>query len=294
MTINAKIIADSVANGVRLTTLELEYPRFIHSQMMTHRMFSRNASSSRAIPTNKTIEAVLNNPAIPISWGVNKAGMQADEEFSDLQSTVAQHHWNQARQATISCVKPMTKIGNVGVHKQIINRLLEPFQHIKVIVTATEWDNFFKLRLHEDSQPEIQELARVMKQAMDESKPWELDPGDYHLPYVDVYDHMYTVNDEECIDYPEAIKCSVARCARVSYNNHDNSTPDIEKDIKLADKLLAAGHMSCFEHQATPMKPLVENVRLEDGITHVKIRSKKSDTYWSNNFRGWIQYRALL
>lgn len=292
MTIKATIIADSIANGIRLTTLELEYPRFIHSQMMTHRMFSRNASSSRAIPVEKIISQVEKNPAIPISWGKNKPGMQAGEELSNVEQQYARLDWISALEEAAYRAESLAE---TGVHKQIVNRLLEPFSHIKVIVTATEWDNFFKLRLHEDSQPEIQELARVMLSALKASKPQELNLGEWHLPYVS-WEEIETwwfsgENPTNLGLFEVAVKCSVARCARVSYNNHDNSTPDIEKDIKLADKLLAAGHMSCFEHQATPLKKTIgEGWWLETGVTHLDIYGG----YWSNNFRGWKQYRALL
>jgi thymidylate synthase ThyX len=166
--------------------------------------------------------------------------------------------------------------------------LLEPFQHIKVIVTATEWENFFKLRIHKDAQPEMCQLATHMAFALDDSTPTKLIAGEWHLPYVEYEEFL---DEHECyVEIDKAIKCSVARCARVSYLNHDNSSPDIEKDIALADCLLEAGHMSPFEHQGTPMRPESFNVHAEDGITHID----KYDNLWSGNFRNWIQHRQLL
>ena len=279
--ITAKIICDSVSpSRVRLTTMELNYPRFIHSEFMTHRMFSRNASSSRAIPVEKMIAAVRSSPAMPIHWGKNQAGMQAREELPEIEIDVVKSDWNYAskRMAEIA-----TLMSEMDLHKQIVNRILEPFQWIKVIVTATEWDNFFKLRLHKDAQPEIQELARCMKTAMDESIPAELHPGEWHLPYV-------ITNGGGSLE--ECIKMSVARCARISFLNHDNSTPNIDKDIALADMLLESGHMSPFEHQGTPMDFAKDTFELawENGVTH----KDRDNNFWSGNFKSWIQNRQLL
>ena len=283
--ISAKVICDSISpSRVRLTTLELQYHRFVHSEMMTHRMFSRNASSSRAIPTTKMLEQIRSNPAMPIHWGKNQAGMQAREELSEIEIDVVKSDWNYAskRMAEIA-----TLMSEMDLHKQIVNRILEPFQWIKVIVTATEWDNFFKLRLHKDAQPEMMVLAEHMKKAMDESIPVELHPGDWHLPYVNLADF-----DDSGAPISEAIKCSVARCARISFLNHDNSTPNIEKDIALADMLLAAGHCSPFEHIATPMDFAKDTFELawENGVT----QKDRDNNFWSGNFRGFLQYRQLL
>lgn len=287
--ISAKIIADSIANDIRITTMELCYQRFIHSEMMTHRMFSRNASSSRAIPVAKMLEQVAQNLAMPIHWGKNQPGMQAKEELTGIELELAQYDWILCARHTHSVAKLMNEI---GVHKQVINRLLEPFQWIKVIVTATEWEGFFKLRLHPDAQPEIQELAKCMKEAMEVSSPKELALGEWHLPYVTMQypDTGQTSENNESLE--ECIKMSVARCARVSYLNHDNTSPDIAKDIALADKLLEAGHMSPFEHIATPMKPNKEDTyySLQEGVTHID----RNGDEWSGNFRGFLQYRQLL
>lgn len=286
--IYAKVVADSIANNIRLTTLELQYPRFIHSEFMTHRLFSRNASSSRAIPVEKMLEQVRNKPATPIHWGKNQSGMQANEEHNAPSKGISEWH-NAASQA----IRYANKLRHHGFHKQIVNRVLEPYQFIKVIVTATEWDNFFNLRLHPDAQPEIQELAKVMKDAMNSSEPTQLKKDQWHLPYVNlskVVEKGYEKNPLE-----KAIKCSVARCARVSYMNHDNTEPDIEKDIQLHDRLLESGHMSPFEHIATPIVeedfddgeiPWYE----VDGITH----EDRYGDLWSGNFRGWKQYRQLI
>lgn len=277
--IYAKMVADSISpEGIRLSTLELNYPRIIHAEFMTHRVFSRNASSNRAIPTKRLIDQAINETASPIHWGKNKKGMQADEEFSESECEKFVHDW---REFANLAAKMAKKFADAGLHKQAANRVLEPFQFIRVVVTATEWDNFFSLRLHPDAQPEIQELARVMKEAMDKSEPAKLEPGDWHLPYVRA--------DESELDISDRIKISVARCARVSYLNHDNSAPNVDNDIALHDRLLRDGHMSPLEHQGSPMRPIVGEI-WGDGVTHY-------DKYWqrwSGNFRGWIQYRQIV
>lgn len=268
MTISAKVIADSLSpSGTRITTLQLLYPRFIHSEFMTHRVFSRNASSSRAIPVAKIIDAIITDPAVPVSWGKNQKGMQAEENVSDELAAQAHHAWVNGAQAAIVTAQALI---DLGIHKQIANRVLEPWAHISVIVTATEWENFFELRDHKDAQPEIAALARAMKVAMDESTPLGLGPDDWHLPYVskkDVVDIgfyaelLWSKNTDQCQrQFPSVssmheymcLQVSAARCARVSYNTHDGQVPQIESDIKLADRLSDSKHMSPFEHQATP------------------------------------------
>lgn len=282
--ISAKIVADSISTqGVRITTMELNYHRFIHSEFMTHRVFSRNASSSRAIPVEKQIHQVLNTPAMPVHWGRNQSGMQARGEIEC--PTLAQDVWKYASELSVDRAY---ELKDLDTHKQVVNRLLEPFQWIKVIVTATEWDNFFKLRLDSGAQPEIRELASHMKEAMNKSIPVELEAGEWHLPYItnEQYTHMM-VNEYSITDI---IKCSVARCARVAMLNHDGSNPDITKDLLLYDRLVGSTpeHASPTEHQACPMP---ENVNFNtQGISHLD----KFGNYWSGNFRGFLQYRKIL
>ena len=303
--ISAKVVEDSTANGVRLITMELCYHRFIHGELMTHRVFSRNASSSRAIPVAKMMEQVDSNPATPLHWGKNQPGMQAQVENVDGSGNLAfvddmppKEVWKIA--ATYSTVIAES-FSEANYHKQIVNRLLEPFQFIKVVVTATEWHNFFCLRDHKDAQPEIRELARVMKQAQEESSPEVLEAWEWHLPYV---------STEELLEYglDVAVKCSAARCARVSYLNHDNSSPSVDKDLELFNMLASRPyddgkghvlgeddpvHMSPLEHQARPIQeyrsfPSPGHL-WEVGITH----QSRDGEYWSGNFRSWIQHRQM-
>lgn len=264
--ITAKVVADS-ANmwGQRITTMELQYPRFIHAEFMTHRVFSRNAASSRAIPVAKMIEQVRRDPAMPIHWGKNQPGMQAREELAD--TTDARQQWQMAARMAADRAEAMAAI---GLHKQICNRVLEPFQLMRTIVTATDWENFFHLRDHDAAQPEIRALAVAMKRAMSLRKPKIIfdHEGGWHLPYV--------LPEEREIYVPDVLlKLSTARCARVSYLTHDGEKPDPQKDIELYERLVGSApiHASPAEHQATPAS---------NPITR------------SGNFVGWIQHRKQI
>lgn len=293
--ISAKVIQDSISEaGIRICTMELAYPRFQHSEFMTHRVFSRNAASSRAIPIEKMIETIENNPAMPVHWGKNQAGMQAKEELEEHKLWQAQQIWLAAAKDAIQHSRNMA---NLGVHKQIANRITEPFQWMKVVVTATDWENFFWLRDHEDAQPEIRELAKKMKEAMDASEPFLLYEGEWHVPYVDrkrvngvlYYSVSYETERGSSIQslYPEdAKKVSASCCAQISHRKSDNTR---EKAKIVFDRLINSEpvHASPVEHQATPM---VDNTFFEEGVTH----AYQKGGWGSNNFRGWIQYRALI
>jgi thymidylate synthase ThyX len=244
VTITAKVIADSIADGCpRLTTLQLRYPRFIHSEVMAHRAFSRNASSSRAIPIERLIQDVIDDPAMPIHWGANKPGMQAGEELESGET-----EWILASESAIHHARRMARM---GYHKQIVNRLLEPFAHINVLITATEgaYEHFFSLRDHPDAQPEIAALARAMRGAMCGSTPDYMSEGEWHLPYC------YAEDAIDCEgDLITLRKISAARCASVSYKTVDGKPMTIDKALKIYDKLAGSDpiHASPFEHIARP------------------------------------------
>ena len=297
--IKAVIVADSCSavNGKRITTFELEYPRFIHSELMTHRMFSRNAASSRAIPIEKMCDQVCDNPATPIHWGKNQAGMQAKEQVGDVELYAVRGLWEEQAQQTSLVARYMA---GHGLHKQIVNRILEPFQLMKTVVTATEWENFFWLRKHEDAQPEIKELAERMWEALGESKAVELKPGEWHLPYVSIGrdgkgNAVYFLKGQPDtfggLELDDALAISASCCAQVSYRLLDDS---IEKARKVYQRLVESEpvHASPFEHQVTPMKePLQSDKYLwEDGMTH----ADKDGNMWSGNLMGWIQHRQLI
>ena len=274
MTITAKVIADSVAanTNIRLTTMELRYPRMVHSEFMTHRVFSRNASSSRAIPAKRLIAAVREDMAEPVLWGKNQPGMQARENLSGWRLTAARLLWRTAGHVACSFASLMAAL---GAHKQIVNRIIEPWSHITVVVTGTEWDNFFALRLHPDADPTIQLLAAEVLAAQVRSLPRVLKPGQWHLPYATHKEQligMGLINGYEWVDTVDTVKrASAARCARTSYLNHDGSSPDVQKDLGLFQRLAGARpqHLSPTEHQATP----------------------SGDAEFHANFKGWIQFR---
>ncbi len=264
MPITAKVVKHSVNPlGKEICSLQLFYPRYIHPEFLTHRVFSRSASSSRAVPITKLIQEAIDNPAYPVHFGLHQPGMQAMREAVDKER--AMNLWLSARDDAVRNARLMQKM---DLHKQVVNRVLEPFTHINVIVTSTEWDNFFELRNHRDAQPEIQALAKAMYAAMQDSKPTELDFGGWHLPYV-------SEEEEQSYYIDELLMMSVARCARVSYNNHDGSVPSPEKDFALYRQLVGSQplHASPAEHQAI-------SCRVNDGC--------------EGNFVGWGQYRKYL
>jgi len=260
--ISSRIIADSInAKGTRLTTFELRYQRFIHSELMTHRVFSRSAASSRAIPIMKQLKQVWKEPAMPLHWGKNQSGMQAKKELSSNKIFLCQMVWIMA--SKFACVFAYL-FSKIGLHKQIGNRILEPFTYIDVIVTSTEWENFFALRAHKDAQPEFRHLAELMQLEYNFNKPSFVRKGQWHLPYIDR-------QEKEKHSLYALKQMSAARCARVSFANHDGSDPDPEKDLKTFYKLSEAVpiHASPMEHQATP----------------------SGDKNFHRNFRGWKQFR---
>ena len=294
-TISAKVIADSVSeNNIRLTTMELVFPRVIQAEFMTPRQFSRNASSSRAIPVERLIQAVKDDPYYPLVWSSNQPGMQGGAELTGGDLECAKSFY---REALNHALRSAEKLAITGASKQIVNRVLEPFSHIKVVVTSTHWANYLALRNHWAAEPHIALLAKEMDKALDTSTPTELEYGSWHLPYVDsssdeiehaaihaLEENPRLGDNEEMLSYEVMsllTKASVARCARVSYNNHDGSKPKLLKDLQLFTDLMTKQplHASPAEHQATPDRlvgPTWEMPHL-----------------WGN-FQGWRQYRKFF
>lgn len=262
MSTKASVLADSLSPlGVRLTTLEVTMPRIILSEFNTHRMFSRNSASSRAIPVGRMIEKVMRDPFVPEEWGQNQKGMVAEYEVNRDVASEAEHQWLLARDRAVTQAQ---KLMAMGIHKQLANRLLEPFLWTTVIVTSTEWDNFFALRRHKDAQPEIRKVADAMWKSLASSTPR---PAEVHLPLA----HDGKVLVQEGFTQDQINLIAAARCARVSYLTHDGER-NPSADIALAERLLASGHMSPFEHVAFAMTQMG----------------------WSGNFRGWTQFRKTL
>lgn len=273
--IQAKILKDSITDGGnRLTTWEWTYPRMIHAEIMTHRALSKNSASSRAIPTTKLRNMVSSDPAVPIHWGAKQAGMQADAEIDDTRA--AEAWW-------LSGMEMMTAHHaageTLGLHKQVVNRVIEPWMNITIIVSGTDWANFFHLRKHKDAEPNFQKLAALVWEEYHENMPVYIKPGGWHMPLVGKEDwetiKFSEITHEDPVEFMK--KVSVGRCARVSYLTHDGQR-DLIKDVELHDRLLGTidsggpGHLSPFEHVA---------MAVGKGNRH-------------GNFEGWKQYRKFF
>jgi thymidylate synthase ThyX len=304
MTFSARVLAHSVARDIPpLISMEITFPRIILAEFNTHRMFSRNSASSRAIPVEKMLRMVRENPYIPSSWGKNQKGMQAEIDLDERDSSKARDIWLHARD---KAVEQAEKLLDVGVHKQLTNRLLEPFMWHTVIVTATDWSNFFHLRDNKMAHPDIQRIASMMRAEIDKSTPAFREKGDdhggWHLPLIQEEDLHFQRRAllGQRGDLTQAIgaaietliKISVGRCARVSYLTHDGKR-DHDADIRLHDDLLKNGHMSPFEHVARPAT--VDDLRSSCASIpgDYRVAPALNQVYFGN-LRGWVQYRKMV
>ena len=309
--ITARVIADSISEaGHRITTFEVEAPRIILAEINTHNAVSKNCSSTRAITLSKAIQQVEENGFTPLYWGEKKTGMSADREIEN--NSLSNLSWNQAKWNAINSVKTLDE---QKLHKQITGRLLEPFQMVKQVLTATDFDNFFNLRIHPTAQPEICMLAYKMYSELQESVPFELKSGEYHLPYVDRWRNedgeLYYSTENEYgenvwLGLDSAIKISGSCVAQVSYRNTDMS---LDKAEGIFDRLIQADvlHASVFEHLATPILKELE-IENSDYLTVGFINKAYDPSTWqkgvthmnrqgqlcSGNLRGFISYRHLL
>lgn len=275
--IEAKVIADSIYKGKRITSFVITMPRIVLAELNTHRALSRNSASSRAIPFAKMLDMVKTNPFIPIAWMKEHKGMQGTDYFTDEKeiSTLLETYLK-GRDAAVATAESLS---NLGLTKQIVNRGLEAYMWHTVIVTATDWENFFALRAHEAAEIHIQKLAYLMLEALNNSKPKELKVGEWHIPFGDKINEADSFFSFSVENYEERLqqlkaKIATARCARVSYTvvGEEGKPDNYEADVKLHDRLLSMGHLSPFEHCAIATD--------DDG--------------YSGNFKGWIQYRKTL
>ena len=292
-----KIIAHSVSDrDIPLITIHARYWRGIHAEVMTHRVFSRNARSSRAVPVARMLEEIKNDPFVPRHWGKNQKGMQATEECNttiDMVDTAScdkygycsrEDAWLEARDRAVEIA---TAFMNAGYHKQIANRLLEPFMWIDTLITATDWANFMALRDHKDAEPHIRDLAQAIKEAISWSEPKKLSFGDWHLPYVSREEiAKWAGEDPDGADMGQTInlakKVSAARCARISYKPFDGDG-SVSSELRRYNQLVENWpvHASPIEHQATP------------DIWDIRKRGWMGKAY-HRNFRGWLQYRGFV
>ena len=285
----ARVVADSIAEGVRLTTLEIVFPRIVLAEFNTHRVFSRNSASSRAIPVEKMLAKAVEDPYVPSTWGRNGRGMQAKEDLGDDEARWAAREWLSARDSAVCHARNLLEI---GVHKQTTNRVLEPYLWHTCVVTATDWSNFRHLRAHADAHPDIQDTARAVIAVLDAHEPVEVYEGCFHLPFCtdrdgeEVRERDLAVRLQVGMGRVQAM-LSAARCARVSYETHAG-VRDIDEDLRLHDQLLAAGHMSPFEHPACAL-PREEWVNPDPPDTEAKKNSRISNFCFP-----WMQYRKML
>ena len=313
----------------RVDTLLLRYPRWIHAEGRTHRLIrieedteiairtpslmedanlSRNASSSRAIPVSRLIQDVLDDPAVPLYWGKNQKGMTADEECTELVEVAQYYESHQREDMFYRRMKLVTReaawldemqhaivkaraFDKAGYHKQQVNRLLEPYSHITVVATATNWSNFLALRDHPDAEPHICMLAKAVRKALDEAKPQVLKQGEWHLPFVGIDDlvgiHAGAADAEQATEW--SIKLSVARCASTSYNTVEGFEMTPARAFALHDRLLSSKppHASPLEHQASADGFGINVFKLEDGAGW-------ANPHLHGNFVGWCQYRKQI
>lgn len=304
--ISAKVIAHSTSYlGREVVSYILEYPRYIHSELLTHRVFSKNSASSRAIPYPKFVEMVKGKPVKPI-WTYSNKGMQGPVVSDHDDITAMDGKWLEARDKIIEYTD---YLNGYGAHKQNVNRLLEPWMHIRILLTGTEFDNWFQLRDHPDAHPEIQQLARVMRLAKEASTPVYLKPGQWHVPFGD------NIPDEELNklvsstpsleEIPELLvrlrlKIASARCARTSYNDFEGAQ-DFKKDVALFDRLIVQEpmHASPSEHCCKVPFP-AELADLGVGW-HYMSNNPEEEPKWAlkcgkyySNLVGYIQLRKLI
>jgi thymidylate synthase ThyX len=307
--ITAKIIADSISeHGIRLTTFVVEFPRYILAEYNTHRVFSRNTSSTRAIPIFTMLEQIANSPAMPIYYGKNQSGMNAKEELAEPEKYKCEAI---IKEMLDFCSGKVAELADLGLHKQHAGRYVEAWQTVKGVLTFTEGDNWYWLRDDEAAQPEIAKLAQVMHVAKDESIPKLIKSWQCHLPYVysDInkwHDVAYYSDESKLQEFEltleEAIKVSCARCAAVSYHKEDYN---LEKCLQMYDRLVGSdmNHSSALEHVASPMKKTEYDYRgralvnipdssesWQEGVSH----ADRDGQLWSGNLRGWVQHRKTV
>lgn len=261
--VSATIIADSIgSNGIRLTTFQVRVPKFLLQEIARHRVLSLSFNSSRAIPAKMMRERVNTDPCEPLFWGSNRPGMSAESELTGWRLKLAKIIWRSHTKITLLAHYLLEKI---GLHKQHVNRKLEADLWVDGVISATDWDNLFELRIHFDAQPEFRELAAILRGLLSFNTPSVLPLSAWHLPYISDYERqIYT---------SEILRdLSASRCARVSYGLPDF---DYQKDIIRARKLKTSNppHYSPFEHIA---------------------QSMYLSNYRSGNYRGWHQYRKTI
>lgn len=293
MTVDVKLLQHSYSpDGISMYSFEVEIPRIILAEWNTHGMLNTNAQSSRAVPTKKLIEEVRRNPYMPSHWGKNQKGMQAYEECNEpVKGDSREAFWDICVQTNCVFAEAFEE---AGYHKQIVNRVIEPYSHTKLVVSGTEWNNFFNLRIHKDAEPNIREMAIKIYEVTRSSAGVRLYNGEWHLPYISMYrqkGHMRYVFDNQYVSLSDAIRISLACVAQVSYRSLNTHPAAIDR---IYNSLFPSNgepiHGSPAQHLATPFKEAQCKEDWQEGETH-----RDRDGYsWSAQLRGWCQYRKLI
>lgn len=312
---SAKIIADSVSPaGHRFTTFQATYPRIILAEVNTHRQLSRVSASSRAVPVEKMIRRVLEDPYVPTHWGKNQRGMRAEEDVDAETAQKAVAVWLKIRDQVVLGVRELLEL---GIHKQITNRWLETAQWHPTVISGTEFSNFFNLRDHVAAHPDFRDLTHAMRELYGKSEPKLVPYNEWHTPYIRRSDLAEAVEQglAKSLDLTEIMcKVSVGRCARVSSLTHEGKY-DLSADVGLHDKMFAGGHMSPYENVARPMTPVElelfkqkkmrwdpakkewvwvgarEVFHEEDNTVTVE---PGEYTHFLGNVQGWVQLRKMI
>ena len=295
-----KIIQDSInTSGNRLTTFEIETYRYIWAEVLTHKMLGKNAQSSRAVPVVSVLKVNQENPVHPIVWGKNKAGMSATEELEGNDLKEAKEIWFALAERSF---KDSERLNTLGLHKMWSNRPTETYSRIKVVITGTEWDNFLWLRDDpEAAQPEIVDLARLIKQEFYKSTPFLLYTSQAHVPYIDRVrcdfssDVMYFCKGDQ-VSLGDALKLSASCSAQISYRALNDT---YAKAMDIYGRLFSGPkpHLSPTEHQGIAMKNtkagLFQRIfprLLEKGVSHIDCEGN----LWSANLKGFLQSRKIM
>lgn len=315
---SAKIICDSISPaGHRFTTFEVVYPRIVLAEVNTHRQLSRVSASSRAVPVEKMIRRVLEDPYVPTHWGKNQKGMRAEEDVDAETAQKAVAVWLKIRDQVVLGVRELLEL---GIHKQITNRWLETAQWHPTVISGTEFSNFFHLRDHVAAHPDFRDLAHAMRELYGKSEPKRLGYDDWHLPYIRRSDHAEAIEQglAKSLDLTEVMcKVSVGRCARVSSLTHEGKY-DLPADVGLHDKMMVGGHCSPYENVARPMTPdeleIFKQKKMRWSLVHKQwmwvgaeygrkagvVQPHNEEgyageyTHFLGNVQGWVQLRKMI
>ena len=289
---SARLIRDSVNEaGFRLSSFIFTMPKFIQAELNTHRLLSRGSASSRAIPTSVMLTNIQEDPVLPVFWGKNQKGMQAEEMLDPASAAEAREIWLELMRAN---VRGAQELAALGVHKQLANRPTETWMFTSVLVTATEFQNFFGLRDHPDAQPEFKRVASEAHELYSQSTPQLVKAGGWHLPLCPDEEELTEEVGLGLVGWAVA-----GRCARLSYLTHEKKR-DPNEDLRLARDCLEAGHMGPFEHPCLSLtwgewKEYVHS-RIDGwlGSSNLPPGTMQEDGVPLGNIRGWLPLRKSL